>query len=187
MSIVVAIRKNDRTVLAADSLTVFGDGETMSAANSSSRKIARLGSSVVGAAGWGVYDDILAHFLKDRAEPDFSSSANIFEFFLELWKALHETYPFVNDQAGGKDSPFGDLDSTFLIGNATGIYKVANDLGVTPFNAYYAVGSGSEYALGAIQAMYDMDLDAATIARKAVEAACTFDVHCGGEVDVLMV
>ncbi|MEM7229972.1 MAG: hypothetical protein AAF432_14280 [Planctomycetota bacterium] len=187
MSVVVAVRKNGKTVLAADSLTTFGDSEMTPGINARSAKISRIGNAVVGSTGWGVYDDILAHYLRDRDAPDLSTAQSIFAFFLEFWKALHDAYPFVNDQAGGKDTPFGDLDSTFLVGSALGIFKVSSDLGVTPFERYYAVGSGSEYALGALYESYDGLGESDLIARGAVSAACAFDVHCGGDIDVLSV
>jgi len=187
MSIVVAVRKDDVTAIAADTLTIFGDQQRTPTSNARSRKVMRLGSAVIGATGWGVYDDILAHYLRDRPAPELTSSRSIFAFFLDLWKALHDNYPFVNDQSTGKDSPFGDLDSTFLVGHDAGIHKVAGDLGVTAFMQYHAIGSGSEYALGAMQTLYDEPLSAEHIARRAVAAACEFDVYCGGEIDVLIV
>ena len=185
MSIVVAVRKNGRTVMAADSLTSFGDSQRIPSANSTTAKVQRVGGSLLGSTGWAIYDNILDSFLATRPGPDLSFERPIFEFFLELWRALHERYTFVNDQSQGKDSPFGDLDSSFLIGSPKGIYKVSHDLDVCRFEQYYAIGSGSEYALGAMYSLYDQNLNADEIARRAVHTAMQFDVHCGGEVECL--
>lgn len=187
MSVVVAVHKNDSIVMAADTLTCFADDEQIPQDNSRSVKIVRIGRSIIGGAGWGVYDDIFNDFLADRHPPELGSERAIFQFFLDLWKALHEKYTFVNDQAGNKDSPFGDLDSSFLIVNATGVYRVCSDLSVSRFNQYHAVGSGSPYALGAMQALFDTDMDGRQIAERAVRAAMAFNVYCGGAVDVLEV
>lgn len=181
MSIVVAVRKQDRTVIAADSLTVFGEAQQLPPANSMTPKVRRVGDSFVGAAGWAIYDCILENFLAGRPEPSLRDEPSIFAFFLELWHALHDRYPFVNDQAQGKDTPFGDLDSSFLIANAHGMFKVSHDLDVFRFNQYYAIGSGAEYAMGAMSVLYEQADDAEEIARRAVGAATLFDVHCGGE------
>jgi ATP-dependent protease HslVU (ClpYQ) peptidase subunit len=91
----------------------------------------------------------------------------------------------VNDQAASANTPFGDLDSTFLIANAGGIFTVASDLGVTPLNQYYAIGSGGEYAIGVIYTLYDRVDDIAEIASDAVNAAIAMNLQCGGTVDVL--
>jgi ATP-dependent protease HslVU (ClpYQ) peptidase subunit len=185
MSVIVAIRKDHRIVMAADTLTSFGDSESMPQENARTSKIGRIGDSLIGGAGWAVYDDILNDFLSTRPTPDLSSSRRIFTFFLDFWRALHEHYTFVNDQAASTNTPFGDLDSTFLIANAGGIFTVASDLGVTPLNQYYSIGSGGEYAIGILCAYYDRTDDIATLATDAVSAAITLNLQCGGTVDVL--
>ncbi|MCZ6836700.1 MAG: hypothetical protein O7G85_13060 [Planctomycetota bacterium] len=187
MSIVVAVKKNGRIVMAADTLSSFGEAEMSPTANSRTDKIYRFGSSILGSTGWAVYDDILSHYVSRHEMPDLTTKTAIFSFFMQFWKDLHESYPFVNDQAINKESPFGDLDSSFLFANANGIFKVSSDMCVSPFNQYYTIGSGSEYALGALYNLYDALDDPAEIARYAVRTACQFDVHCGGEIDVLEV
>jgi ATP-dependent protease HslVU (ClpYQ) peptidase subunit len=185
MSVIVAIRKDNRIVMAADTLTTFGDSEQMPQENARTAKVGRIGDSLIGGAGWAVYDDILNDFLSTRPTPDLSSSRNIFTFFLDFWRALHEHYTFVNDQAASTNTPFGDLDSTFLIANTGGIFTVASDLGVTPLNKYYAIGSGGEYAIGVLYTLYDRTEDIASIATDAVNAAIAMNFQCGGTVDVL--
>ncbi|MBT4524507.1 MAG: hypothetical protein HOI88_02385 [Phycisphaerae bacterium] len=185
MSVIVAIRKENKIVMAADTLTTFGDSEVMPQENARTPKVGRIGDSLIGGAGWAVYDDILNDFLATRPTPDLSSSRKIFTFFLEFWKALHEQYTFVNDQASQACSPFGDLDSTFLIANSGGIFTVASDLGVTPLNRYYAIGSGGEYAIGVLYTLYERTDDIAELATDAVKAAIAMNLQCGGAVDVL--
>ncbi len=185
MSIVVAVKKNDRLVMAADTLTCFGESEKTPASNCRTEKIYRFGDSILGATGWAVYDDILRDYVARKQMPDLSGRDAIYRFFLDLWKDLHEHYAFVNDQAQTKDAPFGDLDTSFLFANRAGLFKVSSDLCVTTFEQYYAIGSGAEYALGAIYNCYETLDDAAEIARRAVHTACQFDVHCGGDIDVL--
>ncbi len=185
MSIVVAVKKNDRLVMAADTLTCFGESEQTPASNCRTEKIYRFGESIFGATGWAVYDDILRDYVNRKGSPDLGGRDAIYRFFIDLWKELHEHYAFVNDQAQNKDAPFGDLDTSFLIANQSGLFKVSSDLCVTAFEQYYAIGSGAEYALGALYTCYDASDDAAEIARRAVLTACQFDVHCGGDIDVL--
>ncbi|MHC5006857.1 MAG: hypothetical protein ACYTGF_05800 [Planctomycetota bacterium] len=183
MSIVVAVTKNDRTVMAADSLNVFGQ-ERIPIDNAKATKIRRIGPALMAVTGWSVYANILDDLLADVKTPPLRDEREIFSFFLDLWRDLHERYPFVNDQPHQKDSPFGDLDASFLVANAAGIYKVSQDSSVCRFEKYYAVGSGCVYALGALHQIYEQDEDAAGLARRAVETAIEFDIYCGGEIDL---
>lgn len=184
MSIAVAVRKGNEIVLATDSQTDFGSYKAQPD-NLSSSKMREIGTSLLAATGWCLYDNIFDDFLAKRKIPSLRTKAAIFSFLLKLWRELHDRYPFVNDQCDKEgDSPFGDLDSSFLVVNASGIFHVAPDLSVTEFEKYHAIGSGRDFSLGALHALYDQDLDAEPLARRAVEAAVSFDLHCGGEVCV---
>ena len=186
MSIVVAVRKSGRTVVAADSLNVFGQ-ERVSADNSRATKIKPVGESVLAVTGWSVYANILDDFLHQHKSPPLDDEREIFSFFLDLWKELRERYPFVNEQATNKDTPFCDLDASFLIANRNGIYKISQDASVCRFDKYYAIGSGGVYALGALYQIYDEVDDPAELARRGVETAIEFDIYCGRPIDILEV
>ena len=186
MSIIIAVTKNGTTVMAADSLNVFGQ-ERISTENSKAIKVRRVGSALFAFSGWSVYDNIIEHVLAGKDTPRLDDSEHIFNFFLELWRHLHDQYQFVNDQCREKDSPFGDLDASFLIANRAGIFKVSQDVSVCRFDQYYAIGSGAYYALGALHQIYDQVDGAAEIARRGVESAIEFDVYCGGEIDLFEV
>jgi ATP-dependent protease HslVU (ClpYQ) peptidase subunit len=109
----------------------------------------------------------------------------VFAFFLRFWKQLSRRYSLVNEQPHQDDpSPFADLDSSFLVVSSGGIFYVSGNLSVSQFDRYYAVGSGSSYALGALHVLFAEDLDADEIARRACAAAMTFDLYCGGEMEV---
>lgn len=183
MSIVVAVTKNDRTVMASDSMGFYGS-QRVPTDNSKAIKVRRVGASLLAMTGWSVYDNIIEDTVARGGAPPLGNTNEIFAFFMTLWRELHERYAFVNDQAANKDSPFGDLDASFLIANGGGIFKVASDTNVSHFSKYYAIGSGSDYALGALYALYDTELDAAELASRAVEAAINFDTYCGGEIEV---
>ena len=185
MSIVVAVSKGGRTVMAADTQTNFGH-EVLPPDNLATTKIQRIGDVILGRSGWGIYDNILRDVLeRGQPAPALDDASAIFGFFTELWKVLHQRYAFVNDQSKRKDGPFGDLGGSFLVANGAGIFYVAPNLGVTRFEKYYAIGSGADYSLGAMHQLYDREQDCERIARAAVETAMTFNINCGGNVDVL--
>ncbi len=186
MSIVVAVRKNGRTVVAADSLNVFGQ-ERISADNSRAAKIKPLGGTLLAVTGWAVYANILDDFLTVHRPLGLNDEREIFTLFLDLWKQLRERYLVVNEQATNKDTPFGDFDASFLLANRNGIYKVSQDASVCRFDKYYAIGSGGVYALGALYQLYDHVDDPAELARRGVETAIEFDIYCGRPIDVIEV
>ena len=187
MSIAVAVRKQARIALATDSQTNLGS-ERVPVANMSGPKYMQIGDAYMAATGWTLYSNILADVLaRRRGMPRLDSEANIFKFFTRLWEDLHERYNFVKDQADDADSPFGSLDSTFLVVCARGIFGVASDLSVLRYERYFAIGSGAPVALGAVHALYDSDVDAESIARSAADAAIDHDVYCGHPIHVAAV
>ena len=187
MSIAVAVRKDARIVLATDSQTNLGS-ERVPTANLSGPKFMPIGDAHLAATGWTLYSNILADVLgRRRSSPRLDGEASIFKFFTRLWGELHERYNFVKDQADDADSPFGSLDSTFLVVCAQGIFGVASDLSVLRYERYFAIGSGAPVALGAVHALYDSELDAEAIARNAALAAIDHDVYCGPPVHIATV
>jgi ATP-dependent HslUV protease subunit HslV len=87
----------------------------------------------------------------------------------------------VNEQSRSEDkTPFADLDATFLIASPGGIFLVSSNMSVSSFTKYYAIGSGGDYALGALHALYDGGNDAGALAESAVAAAKAYDSGCGG-------
>jgi ATP-dependent HslUV protease subunit HslV len=183
VSIAVAVKSHGKVVIAADSKRTFGPG-AVTAANLKDCKVRRVGNAYLAATGWGVYSNILDDYLARKRKLSLGDSRSIFEFFRVFWTDLHKRYAFVNDQSGDTDSPFGDLDASFLVVNARGIFSVACDMSVTEFEQYYAIGSGAPYALGALHALYDPKADPEQPARAAVRAASDLDIYCGGDIEL---
>jgi ATP-dependent protease HslVU (ClpYQ) peptidase subunit len=181
MSIAVAVKCQGKVVIACDTKRTFGSGEVPEA-NLSDLKVRKVGDSYLATTGWGLYSNILDDYLATRKRARLTDERTIFAFFRVFWKDLHERYSFVSDQRHDDESPFGDLDASFLIANPNGIFSVACDMSVTQFEQYYAIGSGAPYALGATHALYKETADAEVIARKAAEAAMALDLYCGGSV-----
>jgi ATP-dependent protease HslVU (ClpYQ) peptidase subunit len=184
MSIVVAVRKDGQTCMAADTQNSFG-ANRVSHDNGGVTKLRRVGRAIVGTTGWGIYENILDDYLHAGDPPDLTSRTGIFTFFCALWKALHEHYPFVNDQGDRNDSPFGNLDASFLVAAETGIYYVAPDMSVSEFRQYFAVGSGADFSLGAAYNLYPQQIDASEIARRSVATASAFNLYCGGSIELM--
>ena len=189
MSIAVAVRKNGKIALCTDSQTALG-GERVPAENCVDRKYLKIGDAYLAATGWTLYSNILEDVLRRRrSQPRLDSEARIFGFFNELWQLLHDRYSFVKDQAHEDDdgSPFGSLDSSFLVVCARGVFAVSADLAVTRYERYFAIGSAAPVAMGACNALYAENMDAIGIARRAAEAAIAHDVYCGAPINEVVV
>ncbi len=183
MTAIVAVRKGKKSVIASDSLTTFGSRH-VTTDNHSSLKIRKVGNSYVALSGYTLYKNILDDYLKDRRTIKLNSKEAIYRFILKFWKELKDNYSYVNNQSGSKYQPFADLNSRFLILNKNGIFTVDSNMTVTRFKQYYAIGSGSDYCLGALHALYHTDMSAKEIARKSIAAGIAFDAHCGGKIKV---
>ena len=183
MSTIVAVQKNGRTAIAWDSMT--GHGSRRCVNKVSPPKVHEVGASYVGVAGLVAYGNVLEHFLHEKEPPVLDSERAVFDFFVTFWKALHEDYHMVNDQPDSDNpSPFADFDADFLIADASGIYLVGGILSVSRYEKYCSIGSGSDHAEGALTVLYDIEEDAAVIARRAVESALIYDANSGGEIGV---
>lgn len=180
MSTIVAVEKYGHTVLACDTLTSCG---SMACVNSAGLpKVTRVGTSFIGSTGFSVYKNVLDHYLAGRRAPTLKDERAVLDFFVRFWRALHEDYHFVNDQARSDDpSPFADLDAEFLVVNRYGIFQVQDILGVTRYERYCAIGSGASHAEGALEVLMAQETTAHETAREGVRVAMKFDRATGGE------
>jgi ATP-dependent protease HslVU (ClpYQ) peptidase subunit len=64
---------------------------------------------------------------------------------------------------------------TVMVANPTGIYAVYSMREVFEFDRFWAIGSGRDFALGAMYVLYDQTRSAAAVAEAAVSAGAEFD------------
>ncbi len=77
------------------------------------------------------------------------------------------------------DQPYESSQMSGLIISKGGVYSFFSHREVTQYETFWAAGSGTDYALGVLDALYNSDLDATSIAEAAVETACRFDSASG--------
>ena len=68
---------------------------------------------------------------------------------------------------------------TALVANEHGIFGVYSMREVFEYTRFWAVGSGREFALGAMHAEYSRQKTAAAVATAGIEAGTTFDKNSG--------
>jgi ATP-dependent protease HslVU (ClpYQ) peptidase subunit len=173
MTTIVAVKKNGVAAIAADTLTTFGDTRLPSHLDASHDKILRIGDSYIGVCGSAAHHLVLANLLKNSTDTNLRGKDEIYETFRKLHPLLKEKC-FLNPKEDDED-PYESSQITALIANANGIFGVYSMREVFEFTTYWAIGTGHEYALGAMHHAYPTQLTAAEVARAGVEAGIELD------------
>ncbi len=148
MTTLVAVRKNDEIAIAADSLTTFGDTRLSAQFDRSSDKIVHYKGTYIGLCGSAAHQLVFQSLLAKHGELDFSNKAAIFETFRKLHPILKEQH-FLNPKEE-EDDPYESTQVTALVANEHGIFGVYSMREVFEYTQFWAVGSGREFALGAM-------------------------------------
>ncbi|MCP4187477.1 MAG: MFS transporter [Gammaproteobacteria bacterium] len=178
MSTIVAVLKNNTACIAADSLTSFGDTKQSAEFVTDSDKIMRFSGVVsdnyMGIVGSAAHQLVMQNLIINHADKiDFSNRLIIFNTLKTIHPILKEEY-FLNSKEEDDDS-YESSRVDALIMNANGIFGLYSLREVDQYSKFWAVGSGSEFALGAMHAAYDQYDDAEAIACAGITAGATFD------------
>ena len=175
MSTIVAVLKNDHACIAADSLTSFGDTKQAAEFVCDYEKIIPFADdNYIGIVGSAAHHLVMRNLLDKHADKiDFSDRFRIFESMRQLHPILKDEY-FLNSKDEDDDS-YESSRVDALIMNKSGIFGLYSLREVDQYTRFWAVGSGAEYALGAMQVAYENFDDAAAIARAGIEAGACFD------------
>ena len=173
MTTIVVVRKGDTAVIAADSLTTFGTTRLAPAYDRHPEKITKYGDSYLGVAGSAAHQLVLENLLARAKDLDFHGKAAIYDSFRKLHPMLKDE-AFLNPKEE-EDDPYESSQMTAMIANPTGIFAVYSMREVFEFDRFWAIGSGRDFALGAMYVLYDK--------AKSVSAVATAGIHAGAEFD----
>ncbi len=173
MTTLAIVRKGNTITIAADSLTTFGDLRLSASFDKSYEKILHHKGTYIGLCGSAAHQLVFESLLKDGKDYDFSSKGAIFETLRKLHPVLKEQH-FLNPKEE-EDDPYESTQITALIASPRGIFGVYSMREVFEYTRFWAVGSGREFALGAMHALYGRLKTAEAIARAGVECGATFD------------
>ncbi len=174
MSTVVVVRKNGVACIAADSLTSYGDLKLSAEYDPHSEKIQTFDETHLAIVGSAAHTLVIESLLnQEEFFPDFSDRAAIFRTFSEVHKELKESY-FLNTK-DDEDDPYESSHIDALAANKHGIFGIYAMREVYEYSSFWATGSGSPYALGAMHAVYDRYDSAQSIAEAGVAAGAAFD------------
>jgi len=179
MTTIAVVRKNGYAAIAADTLTKWGSGKESAAYIANNTKIVKVGDGYVAASGTATFKLILRDYFAQRGVPArFDTTINIFKTWQAFHAALKERYYLVS--VGDKDDTIESSKFDVLIANPHGIFGVGAHRTVQEYRKFYAIGTGTDLALGALYAAYDSPrLSAEQLARLAIEAAAEFDDATG--------
>jgi ATP-dependent HslUV protease subunit HslV len=178
VSTIVVVQKNGIAAIAADTLSSTDEGKDSAEYVLNHYKIIHVGSSFIAISGPSSMKLAMSdYFAKGADDIDLSSVDAIYRSWLKLHAALKKHY-FLNPK--DDDASFESSNFQALIANPNGIFGVAEHRSVEQFARFYAFGTGSLHALGAMHALYMMpDRTPEDIARAGIEAAAAFDLHTG--------
>jgi ATP-dependent protease HslVU (ClpYQ) peptidase subunit len=177
MTTIVAVRKNDEIAIAADSLTTFGDTRLSAQYDNTSDKIVHYKGTYLGLCGSAAHQLVFQNLLAKHSDLDFSNKGAIFETFRKLHPILKEQH-FLNPKEE-EDDPYESTQISALVANVHGIFGVYSMREVFEYTRFWAVGSGREFALGAMHAQYPRLKSATAIAKAGIEAGAAFDRNSG--------
>ena len=179
MTTIVAVKKNGIGVLAADTLTIWGSTKESADHVVNASKIVRAGENVFGLAGSSANPFVLRHWLKSIEKlPTLDSVDAIFDLWLDFHSSLKDRY-FLREFDEERD-PYESSRLNLVLVNPFGVFAVTSLRAVSEYKKFTALGSGCDYALGAMQAVYDdPSLSAAEIASIGIKVAAEFDDGSG--------
>ncbi len=176
MSTIVVCRKGKHVCIAADTLTSFGDTKLGAGYDKYHDKIQLCGDTYVGIVGSAAHALVIDDIFDDpEVEYDFSNRQGIFKTFLKLHTVLKDKYFLNASSKDDQDDPYETNHIDAVIANPHGIFAVYGMRDANEFERFWAVGSGADYALGAMYALYDKLDSAEEIAKAGVTAGAEFN------------
>jgi len=177
---IVAVKKKGMVAIAADSLTTFGDTRLGRQYKGEHDKIIEFGGSYIGLCGSSAHHLVLSALLPKLEDIRLGSRMEVYETFRRLHPVLKEQ-GYLNPKED-EDDPYESSQITALIVNSSGIYGVYSYREVFDYDRFWGIGSGRNFALGAMFAAYDRCKTAADVAKIGVEAGAEFDTATQGPI-----
>ena len=177
MTTITVVRKNGEVAIASDGLTTFGDTRLPRNYKGEHDKIITVGDSWIGICGSSAHHLVFESAMALLSDVRLGSRMEVYETFRRLHPLLKE-HAYLNTKEE-EDDPYESSQLTALIANSSGIYGVYSYREVFEFDRFWGVGSGRNFALGAMYVAYDSGASAAQIAELGVKAGIEFDTSSG--------
>lgn len=178
MSTIVVVKKNGRVAIAADTFSTLGSTKCDGKYIANNEKIVRFGDSYLGIVGPSAHGQVMESLMRKHPKKlSFSGVSDIFETYLRIHPILKSEFYLKTDEE--EDDEYESSQIEALIANPFGIFGMFSWRDVDEYTRFWAIGSGQEYALGAMYAAYEQLDDPEEVARIGVAAGCEFDDGSG--------
>lgn len=172
MSTIVAVKKGKKVTIASDTLTTFGRLKLSSDYEANQSKIIKYKGSYISFSGFAAHDLALREILESK-KTNFNNKNNIFKSFLKIHSILKKEYFLI--PTDDEDDAYESSRFDALIANKYGIFYFGELREVHEIEKFWAIGSGADFAIGAMYPVYDELTKSDKIAEIGINAGCEFD------------
>jgi ATP-dependent protease HslVU (ClpYQ) peptidase subunit len=193
MTTIIGIQGQDFALVCSDSrISTIDDGgfaSQITTLGNNSSKIAENNKYLLGAAGDMRAINILHHAFLPPSVPPGVNNKKLDNFittkFVPSLRECFEKQGYATSPESESATHMAQHESTILVVVSGNIYVVDGDYSWTSdINGTYALGTGSSYALGALQVLCTSKImtvaQAKKIALKAINVAAKYDPYTGG-------
>ena len=186
MSTIVVAQKNGYACIGADTLSSLGSLRQKASHVVNSSKITQIGDTVIGLTGTSASLVVLnSYFANPDRLADFSSTNAIFETLRHAHYHLKNEYFMA--AAPDKGEEYETTQFYGLAANPHGIFAIYSYRSAQQFHRFWSAGSGRDFALGAMQAVYEQAETAEEIVRAGLQASAEFDSGTGAPFEVISI
>lgn len=179
MTTIAAVRKDGIAAIAADGQVSQGGTVVPGTMRAGPSKIHAVANGYVGVSGSVAHHSVLRSLWHRHPELfNLESTDAVFETFRAIQPILRDDY-FVETSEDDDDQEYESNQMSGLIISPAGIFSFFSYREISEYNRFWAAGSGTEYALGAMDALYERELDAQSVATLGVTSAAKFDQRSG--------
>lgn len=178
MTCIVGIKRDGKVVIASDSLTTLDSLKLVN--NCNDPKIIKFPKFNIALAGIGPISELLEEFRKVEPEEinwegyELNCRQDCIDFTRSFVERFEERFP------SNEDYKF-----EFMVGTKDKLFLILDGGSAFEISSFWSIGSGSSYALGALNILYNIignELNIEDAASVAVETACKFDKDCQGPI-----
>ena len=174
MSTIVVVRKGRFACIACDTLATIGSLKQKARYTQAPDKIFHFQDTHIGTVGYAVHNTVLqSYFSRHPENVSLDGPDGIFETWRVMHRVLRDEY-HLNPRKDAEDA-YETTRMTAVLASPRGIFGVRPSRDVEVFERFWAIGSGADFALGAMFVMYEQCDDVEAIARAGVEAGAEFD------------
>lgn len=168
---------------------IFGSDQLMSAdgqkiqRHKDSKKFIHVNEVVFAIPGSPLFTHAFKRFLLSCPDVNASTEGDIYDFLCKFHDVLKDENYFYS----GSEDEYGFEKSGFemLIVSKFGIFSTHEHREVVQHSDFFALGSGQDYALGAMKALWPLENNLVELVKSSIDIASHFDIYTGGTTTII--